>query len=86
LRNALLCFSASSESLISLSKEENLEAVQLASEFAENVYNKMCTITSTEISISVYDMKLLRNSGIYQNTGIINLYRAPLFGRKMSME
>ncbi|MDO8550087.1 MAG: hypothetical protein Q7S39_08070 [Ignavibacteria bacterium] len=72
-----------SESLINLNQQEQIDDYDLAKEFAKFAYQELKEITSTEISISLYDIKKVSGiSDCEADTGITEFYRSPEFGRR----
>jgi len=72
-----------SESLIKLNQIKTIDDYELAKEFAKSAYQELKEITSTEISISLYDIKKVTGiSDCEVDTGITEFYRSPEFGRK----
>jgi len=72
-----------SESLIKLNQIKTIDDYELAKEFAKSAYQELKEITSTEISISLYDIKKVTDiSDCEVDTGISEFYRSPEFGRK----
>lgn len=70
-------------SLITLTKEEFIETHDLAKEFAKSSFKELSIITSTEIYISVYDIKKISESDKGElESGTTEFYRAAEFGRR----
>jgi hypothetical protein len=71
----------SSESLIKIGEVDFLDVNKFAKDFAEFAFNEMSKITSTEISVSVYDInKIVETNGSNPNVGVTNFYRPGKFG------
>ncbi|HSP87734.1 MAG TPA: clostripain-related cysteine peptidase, partial [Ignavibacteriaceae bacterium] len=71
-----------SESLINLNKDESFSVIEIANEFAFEAYNILSSETSTEITISVYDLTDIENDeNLFTNSKIKDYYRPPEFGR-----
>ncbi len=74
-----------SESLINLNQENQINTFDVSKSFAQSAYEELIIITSTEISVNVYDIKKISGlSDCETDSGITEFYRLPEFGRKTS--
>jgi hypothetical protein len=71
-----------SESLINLNRDESFSVIEIANEFTFEAYNILSVETSTEITISVYDLtNIEKEENLFTNSKIKDYYRPPEFGR-----
>jgi hypothetical protein len=66
---------------------QNLNEKKFAEKFAIEAFDKMSRLTSTNVSVSVYDLKKM--SGVISKSPeewVTNFYRPPKFGRKRTKQ
>ena len=74
-----------SKSFIKLNHENSIDTYELAKGFAQSAYEELIIVTSTEISVNVYDIKKMSGlSDCEVDSGITEFYRSPEFGRRTS--
>jgi hypothetical protein len=73
----------SSKSLIEFNKETNMDTFTIAKGFVQAAYDELCALTTTEISIFIYDIKKISEEFNYDlDSGTTKFYRPSKYGNK----